>query len=260
MIDITIAVVAYVNYEEVIELVKSIEMHTDKKITKKIFIIDNSSDKTDNSQKAQLVDSIGVYEDVEYVNINDNLGFGKGHNSIIPLLNSKYHAIVNPDIVLQEDSFSKIIEFMDTSSAGLCIPHMVDEHGTRLDVYRRELTVFDVFVRFFCSNHFKRRQRWHTMQSSNYDKPFRVPFGQGSFLVIRTELFKEISGFDERFFMYLEDADLCKRVNEISEVVYFPGTTVIHKWERGSHKNLKLFKMHMKSMFKYFSKWGFKLK
>jgi hypothetical protein len=98
------------------------------------------------------------------------------------------------------------------------------------------------------------------MQSSNYDKPFRVPFGQGSFLVIRTELFKEISGFDERFFMYLEDADLCKRVNEISEVVYFPGTTVIHKWERGSHKNLKLFKMHMKSMFKYFSKWGFKLK
>ena len=78
--------------------------------------------------------------------------------------------------------------------------------------------------------------------------------GQGSFLVIRTELFKKLNGFDDRFFMYLEDADLCKRVNEISKLMYYPGASVVHRWEKGSHKNKKLLMYHIQSMRKYFEK------
>ena len=96
------------------------------------------------------------------------------------------------------------------------------------------------------------------MQYEDYSKPFQVPFGQGSFLVIKTELFKRINGFDERYFMYMEDADLCKRVNQVSKLMYFPGATVVHKWQRGSHKNKKLFKYHIESMRHYFKKWGYK--
>ena len=69
---------------------------------------------------------------------------------------------------------------------------------------------------------------------------------------------KDLQGFDDNFFMYVEDADLCRRVNLVSKLVYFPGASVIHKWEKGSHSNKKLFKYHIESMKYYFKKWGIK--
>ena len=77
--------------------------------------------------------------------------------------------------------------------------------------------------------------------------------------MIRTELFQKLGGFDERFFLYMEDADLCKRVNRVSRLCYCPDTKVIHKWEKGSHKSKKLFKLHVQSMISYFKKWGIKI-
>ena len=97
------------------------------------------------------------------------------------------------------------------------------------------------------------------MQDMDFSKTFQVPFGQGSFLIIRSELFKEIGGFDDNFFMYVEDADLCKRVNQVSKLMYYPGARVIHKWEKGSHKNRMLLKYHVQSMIYYFRKWGMKI-
>lgn len=191
--------------------------------------------------------------------MNKNVGFGKGHNYVLALINSKYHAIVNPDIVFCEDAFSSIISYMEKEKdVGMVIPNIMDESGQRQLVYREELTVFDMIIRFLGGRIFKKRMFKNTLQDKDYSKPFLVPFGQGSFLVIRTELFKELGGFDEAFFMYVEDADLCKRVNQISKLMYYPGANVIHKWEKGSHSNLTLLKYHIKSMFKYFNKWGVK--
>ena len=95
------------------------------------------------------------------------------------------------------------------------------------------------------------------MQDMDFTKPFQVPFGQGSFLVVRTSLMKQLNGFDERYFMYVEDADLCKRINQVSLLEYFPYTSVVHLWEKGSHRNFKLMKWHIQAMIKYFVKWGF---
>ena len=73
------------------------------------------------------------------------------------------------------------------------------------------------------------------------------------------EIKEKLNGFDDNFFMYLEDADLCKRVNQVSKLMYLPTATVIHKWAKGSHKNKTLFKHHVNSMKYYFKKWGYKL-
>ena len=174
-------------------------------------------------------------------------------------IDSEYHAIVNPDILFCEDAFSEIVAWMDKhKDVGMVIPDIRDEYGKRQLVYREELTIFDMFVRFFCKGLFPRRIRKHTLQDKDYLKPFQVPFGQGSFLVVETDLFKELKGFDENFFMYVEDADFCKRVNQVSKLMYFPGARVIHKWEKGSHRNKILFKYHVQSMKYYFKKWGVK--
>lgn len=159
-----------------------------------------------------------------------------------------------------ENSFDKIIPYLESNlNVGAVIPRLVDRNHQIEPVYRRELTLFDIFIRYFHPwNLFNKRRAYHTMQDKDYSKPFRVPFGQGSFLVVRTELMQKLNGFDEQYFMYVEDADLCKRINEISILEYFPKTEVIHLWEKGSHKNIKLMKWHMQALIKYFKKWGIK--
>lgn len=254
---LSICIVVYKGYEDVISAVESIETHTDCSIPKLIYIVDNSPE--DAEGKEQFVLDIEKYKDVMYQPTGQNLGFGKGHNYILERLNSKYHAIVNPDIILKDDAFLHIIEYMNANpDVGMCIPNIVDEEGNRQLVYRQELTVWDMFVRMFFKKICHRRYYKHTMQDQDYSKAFPVPFGQGSFLVVRSDVFKKVNGFDEDYFMYVEDADFCKRVRQISKFMYFPGATIIHKWEKGSHKNKKLFLYHLQSMLLYFKKWGWK--
>lgn len=259
-VQLSICIVAYNNYDDVAKAVSSLEEYTPSQIKKQVYIVDNSMSSKEQEENLAVLDSvIARYDDVCIINVGANLGFGKGHNYILDELESEYHAIVNPDIIFTEDVFSPIIEYMrNNRDVGMCIPNIIDEKGERLQVYRRELTVFDMFIRMFCKNLFPKRNAMHTLQDQDYTQPFQVPFGQGSFLVIRTELFKKLNGFDDRFFMYLEDADLCKRVNEISKLMYYPGASVVHRWEKGSHKNKKLLMYHIQSMRKYFEKWGYK--
>ena len=259
-VQLSVCIVAYYNYDDIAKVVSSLEQYTSKGIKKQIYIVDNSV--TSAEQKNDLITlskEINQYEDVHIISVGENLGFGKGHNYIIDEIESEYHAIINPDILFVEDAFSSIIDYMDDNKdVGMCIPNIIDEEGKRQQVYRKELTVCDMFIRMFCKKLFPKRVAAHTLQDQDYTKPFQVPFGQGSFLVIRTELFKKLGGFDDRYFMYLEDADLCKRVNQVSKLMYYPGTCVIHKWEQGSHKNKKLLGYHIQSMRKYFRKWGYK--
>ena len=254
MKDLTITIVSYHNEEDVRKAVESIEKYTPESIKKQIYIVDNSE-----KPETELGKLNEVYPDVTYLATGKNLGFGGGHNYVLEQLDSKYHAIVTPDIILEEDAFSKLISFMKDESIGMCVPRLVDEEGELLAVYRRELTIWDMFLRMFLKGAFKKRQAYHTMQDADYTKAFDVPFAQGSFLLIRTELFQKLGGFDERFFLYMEDADLCKRVNQVSRLSYCPDTKVIHKWEKGSHKSKKLFKLHVQSMIAYFKKWGIKM-
>lgn len=253
MIDISITIVAYNDEEDVRNAVCSVIEHTAATIQKRIYIVDNSTEENGLESFAEQ------QEEVFYRKPEQNLGFGAGHNYVLSELDSKYHAIVNPDIILKEDSLGILIKFMEQQQIGMAVPRMIDEKGNFQAVYRRELTVLDMGIRMFLSSHFKKRQAYHTMQDMDYSKPFLVPFAQGSFLVIQTELFQKLGGFDTRYFMYMEDADLCKQVNKCSSLYYCPDTTVIHKWERASKKDGKLRKIHIKSMFRYFGKWGWKL-
>lgn len=246
MKDLSIAIVAYNDEEDVRNAVESVLRETPSFLSKEIFVIDNST----------VENNIGSIEGITYIKTGENLGFGKGHNQVLDKLDSRYHAIVNPDVILTEDAFTPLLKFMDDTDCVMAVPRMTDEAGNLLQVYRRDLTPFDMFIRMFIKGGFKKRRAYHTMQDMDYTKPFEVPFAQGSFLVIKTEVFKKLKGFDERFFLYMEDADLCKRVREEGKLLYCPYATVIHKWEKGSHKNRKLFKLHVQSMLKYFKKWG----
>ena len=254
---LSICIVAYNNYDQIKTALASIERNTSPTIDKKIFISDNSESHVD---RTSFLEFISEYDDIEYIDNQANLGFGKGHNVVKDIIESDYHAIVNPDVEIFDDAFASILAFMSNSpDVGMVIPRIISADGELQDSYRAVPTVLDMFIRMFCKKHFLKRQAEHSLKHMDFTKPFQVPFAQGCFLVIRTELFKKLGGFDDRFFMYMEDADLSRRVNQQSSVMYFPEATVVHAWERASHKSKKLFKIHVNSMLKYFCKWGWKL-
>ncbi len=258
MVDFTITIVAYRNYSDILKAIETIQKFTNTNISKKLFIVDNSCYENECVEKKIFTDALAEYNFVTYFDTGKNLGFGAGHNYVLEQLDSMFHVIMNPDILLVEDSFSQIMQFMQDESVGMCVPRLTDEKGNLQLVYRREITLYDMFVRMFAKKLCKKRFAYHTMQDCDMTKPIQIPFAQGSFLVIRTALFQELGGFDDRYFMYMEDADLCKRVNQVSRLVLDPGTTVVHKWERGSHKNSKLFWIHVRSILAYFRKWGWR--
>lgn len=260
-VDLSVSVVAYHNYEDILNMISSLVECTSKILKKQIYIIDNGTEDSNSENLNNFKKKISCFRDVIYIKSDKNVGFGAGHNLILDKIDSDYHAIVNPDIIFVEDCFSKIIPFFkEHGSVGMVVPKIIDEKGNLQKVYRRELTIFDLLNRILFKNFFRKRAMKHTMQDMNYSIPFKVPFAQGSFLVIRSELFKKLKGFDERYFMYVEDADLCRRVNDISALMYLPNAKVIHKWEQGSHKNIKLLRYHLRSIFFYFFKWGYKFK
>ena len=69
---------------------------------------------------------------------------------------------------------------------------------------------------------------------------------------------KILKGFDERFFLYMEDADICRRIYKSGKkILFYPKVEIIHQHQQGSSKNIKLFIIHASSAIKYFLKWGF---
>lgn len=248
---LSISFVAYHDYDDIKQAIESIVNYTD--IPYDMYVFDNSMNDPKQREFQQFLD----FHHVHYICNSGNIGFGAGHNQSLKYIDSKYHAILNPDILIKEDVFGPILNYMESDdSIGMVIPRVIDDKGQLQEAYRKEVTVFDMFTRYFGRKLFKKRIKEHTLSYMDFSKPCQVPFAQGCFLVIRTDLFKQIHGFDDRFFMYMEDADLSKRVNKISKVMYYPGADVIHRWQMGSHKSLKLFKIHFSSAIKYFNKWG----
>jgi hypothetical protein len=83
-----------------------------------------------------------------------------------------------------------------------------------------------------------------------------VPNLSGCFMLLRVDVLNIVGLFDEQFFMYLEDTDLSRRINNQFQTMYYPEVSIIHKYEKGSYKVFKLLVYHIQSAFKYFNKYG----
>ena len=89
-------------------------------------------------------------------------------------------------------------------------------------------------------------------------KAFYADYLTGCFQLFKTEDFVKINGFDERYFLYMEDVDICKKIDDIGKnKMYFPKEQITHVLKKESSKKIRLFFTHFISSIKYFKKWGF---
>jgi GT2 family glycosyltransferase len=220
----------------------------------KLFIIDNSS-----NDSLRIIEKKS--EKIRYIH-NKNTGYGGGHNVAIResiMMNAKYHVVINPDIYFDDDVITTLSKYMDQNSdCGLVMPKILYPNGEIQYLCKLLPTPLDLFGRRFLpfKNLIKRRNNKYELRFTDYNTIMEVPSLSGCFMFLKTEILKKITGFDERYFMYAEDLDLCRRINEISQTIYYPLVSIYHEYEKGSYKNNSLLKYHVISMIKYFNKWG----
>ena len=95
------------------------------------------------------------------------------------------------------------------------------------------------------------------MADRDLTQPTEIEFCPGSFSAVDTAAFKEVGGFDEGYFMYVEDADLTQKMRTKGKAYLVPQYTAVHAWHRAAHRSLKPFLWQLRSLLRYFSKWGF---
>lgn len=238
--------------ENSVTLQKAIESFECLPFDKELIIVDNSL-------KPLLKKFCENYKGIEYIHSGENIGFGAGHNLAFSSLRRKsdIHLVINPDIHFSFNSIVKMIEwFYSEDDMALAVPSVVYPDGslqyiarkipTPGSLFKRRLNLYGIFDDFVKSDELDHNIPKEAME---------IPFAHGCFMLFKSDVFNNLKGFDERFFMYMEDVDIFIRAKEFGKTVWYPYSQVTHEHRRGSSRNLKLFYFHLLSALKFFWKY-----
>jgi hypothetical protein len=210
-------------------------------------------------------DSTALYSDlgsnVKYVWPGRNRGFGAGHNLAVSVLDtpSDWHFVVNPDVEVGPDVIAQLVARGSTcGSIGAVAPKVLNVDGSIQRVARLLPGPLDVFGRRFFprSGWTSRRDESYELVRYDYSYELDAPFLSGCFVGYRTDLFRTLRGFDESFFLYAEDLDLCRRIGDSARTLVIPDVSVTHRWARESHRRSRMTAIAIASFVRYFNKWG----
>ncbi len=253
MIDISCSIVLY--HSSVDEIRKPIESFLSSTRSVKLYLVDNSAD---DSLRFEFNSP-----QIEYIFSGRNIGYGSGHNLAIEKArgNSKYHLVLNPDVEFNPEILSRLFKYMEQNEdIGLVMPKVLYMSGEMQYLCKTLPSPSDLFARRFIPGPakflFKNYLERYELKHKDYNSIMEVPNLSGCFMFIRTAVFAEVGAFDEQYFMYLEDTDLCRRINEQYRTVYYPLVSIVHAYSKASYKNPKLLTYHIGSSIKYFNKWG----
>lgn len=202
-----------------------------------------------------------------FLRINDNIGYGSAINRLFfdSRLSSPFIGILNTDLSWTSGTFETILEFFqDNNDVSLLAPQLLNESGEIQFLCKREPTVLAMFSRRYCpkvlkSSRLKKYDLSYCMRDHDYFSIFDVPYLSGCCMVARSSSFCSVGGFDENYFLYLEDADLTRSMSNYGRCVHFPTSSVVHSWGRGNYSSIRLMFVNLISAYRYFLKWGLRL-
>lgn len=265
--DINIVIVNYKMREDIEKCLNSLFQDIQNSNFKIIVhIVDNSNNS--DGIKEMLAQK---YPQTQYINSGGNIGFGAAQNLGFKKSLARFYLPLNPDIEFlpEQKTLEKLITFMDKNPhAGIIGPKLLNLDGSIQESCCRFPRLWDQFFRRlkFKGVFFKKRVANYLMQDFDHEKNIPVDWLMGSFMLVRNEVVEKIGFFDERFFMYFEDCDWCRRVWKANwQVVYVAEIIARHAHRRESAQgeniwkilNNPLSRIHLQSWWKYFWKWKF---
>lgn len=259
MTSISAATVLYNNdVRQVTKLIKNITNVLGCFESFRFYLINNSPQ---NDKLVNLLKNYSQNPNIRVVTSTKNKGFGAGNNVIMNQIDSDYHLIINPDVLIDDSQqIQRMVDFMDKNKEyGMLVPLIKFPNGKIQHLLKQESSVLDMALRFLEVPFFNKRKQWFVSLPDGYSYIHRAKNAPGSFMMFRTNIFKKIGGFDEHYFLYMEDSDITMKVNEVSEAVFFPNAFVYHEWQRENKKSVRGIIQMMESTWIYFNKWGWKL-
>ncbi len=226
-VELSIVVVNY-NVKEFLEQLLISLQPALKGIASEIIVVDNAS--TDGSQKLLREKFPGV----TLLANDENVGFARASNQGLRVARGRFLALLNPDTVVQEDTFSAMLDFMKAHpEAGMVGCKILNPDGSLQLACRRSFpTPWVAFTKLSGLSRLFPRSRLFGRYNLTFldpDRSYEVEAISGSFMMIRRQVLEDVGFLDEAFFMYGEDLDWCYRIREAGwKVCYFPGTQIIH--------------------------------
>ena len=176
-------------------------------------------------------------------------GFGDNHNYAFKNSRGKYFCVVNPDIRLKSNPFPYLLEAIKNPSTGLVAPLTVRSDNSLQDSLCYFPSVWQIIKKLLGYKDYR-----YPIKSEV--EPFEVDWAAGMFHFYDSKVFKLIGGFDDKFFLYYEDVDICMRLWLADiRILACPRAIVIHDAQRSSHKKLRFLLWHIGSLFRYFKKY-----
>ena len=250
---ISASIVLYCN--DYLEVKRAILSFFQSKLRGVLYLIDNSPD-----NRLKTLERLHV--SVLYIFTGRNLGYGSGHNIALKKAISKgyvYHVVLNPDVCFDENVLPILCEYMEKNmNVGNVLPEVISSFGEKQKLAKLLPTPFDLLFRRFVP--IKALRDWHNktyeLRSFNDNSIINAPFLSGCFMLLRTSALLKVGLFDEKFFMYLEDVDLNRRIHSLYKTHFYPHVSIYHRHDKGSYRKWKLMLYHVSSAIRYFNKWG----
>ena len=178
-------------------------------------------------------------------------GFGTNHNAAFRHCANSYFCILNPDVRIGENPFPQLAAELHNPKVGVVAPRIVNPDGGTEDSARRFPTPWFILRKLFGL-------------AGGLDYPIgetalSADWVAGMFMLFRRDIYAELAGFDERYFLYYEDVDLCWRIRERGfDVRLVPSASAIHDARRESRRSLRHMCWHLASMLRFFRKSAFR--
>lgn len=256
--DISIIIVNYKTQDKALKCIDSVKASETGGLSYEIILVENGS----GDDCKQI---LGKHPDIVFVKSEKNLGMGGGNNLGLKRAQGEYVMILNPDTLVKPDMIKKFYDFIARDdSVGIAAPKLLNANGSLQYSCFKEIGFFTpILRRTFLGKYFKKNLDHFLMSDFSHNEIKAVDWVMGSCFIIKKKLMDELAGFDERFFMYFEDTDLCRRTRKAGrKVVYCPEAVVVHDHGRASADKPwyffmfnKMSRVHIVSWMKYFWKW-----
>lgn len=227
-----------------------------------IIVVDNDS----HDESLKYLEQMHHAGHIKLVRSGANIGYGRANNLGAQHATGRFLVILNPDVSVEPAMLKTMVSYLsDHPKVGLIGPQLYFFNGQIQDSCRRFMQPLDLVIkrtplqRF---KYFKNRLNSYVMTEYDHTVTREVDLVTGACFMMPREVFQKIGGFDPRYFLFMEDADLCRKVWEAGfSVVYNPQARALHYHKRLSGGNFaslltqKVFWIHLASAAKYFWKW-----
>lgn len=205
-----------------------------------VVVIDNASNDKTFEKLKQYGSKIILIESSE------NLGFAKANNKAVKEASGKYLFFLNPDTEVEKPLDELVNFYENTPNAGIVGPKLVLENGAIQPSARKLPTIMGVVKEYILGV-----KNAYSEYIPERDKPTEVEMVYGAAMLIKHELFEKLGGFDEKYFLYYEDADLCRRVQVLGKKIYYYPRIFVKHLVGATVSDRDKYKLNYESSVKY---------